>query len=496
MSSSALAPPLPRIARWPLHLACLGGGIGLWFVAYWNDIATAVQIWWISPTYSHCFLIVPISAWLIWRRRERLKVMAPEFSIPGLLLLPPLGMAWFLGHSAAINEVAQLAAMAMFEAMVLALLGWPVFRALLFPLLFLMFLVPVGQYLVPPLQSLTTWFVSEGLTALGILHYTEGNVIQLANGNFEVAEACAGLRFLIANMVLGTLFAYGAFRRPYKIGLFMLASAAIPVVANCLRALGIVLIAHWSNNHLAVGADHLVYGWGFSMLILLGLFLIAARFRDTIPRDTALPASAPAPASGWIAVAAVFFLCAPPALAQFREDRAAVPAFQLLPKPGWSVAASASPWAPDLPPADKSFTAALRRQGGSAVDVRFDYYRGGGKDHGLIVAPERLWDERRYNLVRSGEARPRIAGRPVRFAEFLLNAPNESRLVWWSYWKDGAFTQSGAAIKWMGLRQAFSGESGAGLVALSTRVTGDLNEARARLSAASWALSPLAKDAS
>jgi EpsI family protein len=120
-----------------------------------------------------------------------------------------------------------------------------------------------------------------------------------------------------------------------------------------------------------------------------------------------------------------------------------------------------------------------------------DYYRGTDKDHSLIVAPNRLWDEEAYNLVASRDAAPRIGGQPQPFREFLLQSPRETRLVWWTYWKDGRFTASGSALKWMALKDMFGRHGGAALVALSVRITGTEDQARRQLAAAAWALAPL-----
>src|SRR6185312_712364 len=99
---------------------------------------------------------------------------------------------------------------------------------------------------------------------------------------FEIAEACAGLRFMIATVALGVIFAYISFRKWYKIALFMLSCVIIPLVGNGLRVVGIIVLAHYTNNRYGAGADHVLYGWGFNIAILLVLFFIGSFFRDPI----------------------------------------------------------------------------------------------------------------------------------------------------------------------------------------------------------------------
>src|SRR5260370_7198381 len=95
----------------------------------------------------------------------------------------------------------------MFEVVVLVALGPRVFWLLLAPLLFLFFLVPSGAFLVPTLQKITAQISIAGLELLHIPVFSDGFMIEIPEGTFEIAEACAGLRFLIAPFVFGFFFA-------------------------------------------------------------------------------------------------------------------------------------------------------------------------------------------------------------------------------------------------------------------------------------------------
>ncbi len=151
-----------------------------------------------------------------------------------------------------------------FEQWLLSVVGWRIFRAMLFPMLYLFFMVPTGEFLVPRLQDFTASFVVLGLQLVNIPVFLDGVFIRIPNGLFEVAEACAGLRFLIANVAFGFLFANLMYRGWRKRIIFVALSFIVPIFANGLRAFGIVMIAHLSDNKLAAGVDHIVYGWGFS----------------------------------------------------------------------------------------------------------------------------------------------------------------------------------------------------------------------------------------
>lgn len=493
LADTSITLAMPNSRPWILPMSGIGLLSLLWAFLYQAAIEAAVHAWWVSPTYSHCFLILPIAGYLVWLKRHELACMEPQATFWPLLLAIPAGLGWMIGTLASINEAQQLSAVLAYQMILLTMLGVNVYRVVLFPALLLFFLVPVGQYLVTPLQHLTTLFVSAGLSALNILHYTEGNVIELANGRFLVAEACAGLRFLVSNIVLCVIFAYFAFRRPLKVVLFLVAAVIVPIVANCFRALGIVLIAHWSNNRLATGADHLVYGWGFSVVILLALFGIAVQFRDRTIDDRPLiywrefkPQS---PGHYWlVSAAAAILLLLPMGLAQAQAMvfPASAPAFDFPVKAGWDKTAISKEWAPHFSGARKQYHFAIHQADAPPVDVLFAYYRDGAH-----MPESELWDERKHNLVAEGMVRELGWDRDYPLGELVLSSPRERRLVWWIYWKDGRYTSSNLTIKLLAIADAGKPHTGLAMVAISTAVKDSDEQARARLKAALWAITRL-----
>jgi exosortase/archaeosortase family protein len=105
-------------------------------------------------------------------------------------------------------------------------------------------------------------------------------VFELVNGQYEIAEACAGLRFLVATVALGVLFVHLVYRKKAKIILFLAACCVVPVIGNGIRALLTVMVANFTNNQVAVGFDHIVYGWMFAVAIIFVLLFIGSAFRD------------------------------------------------------------------------------------------------------------------------------------------------------------------------------------------------------------------------
>lgn len=253
----------------------------IWVLYWYYGTAEAmVTIWWRSETFNHAFLVPLISLWLIWRERKSLVAITPEPNLLALFLFALTGFAWLLGDLAAINVVTQFALVTMLVLIVPALFGWRLARAIAFPLGFLFFAVPFGDFLMPLMMNLTADFTVMALKMTGIPVYREGNQFVIPSGTWSVIEACSGVRYLIASLVIGTLFAYLNYRSLKKRLIFVGFSFAVPVVANWLRAYLIVMIGHLSGNRLAVGVDHIIYGWLFFGLVIMTMFIVGMRWAE------------------------------------------------------------------------------------------------------------------------------------------------------------------------------------------------------------------------
>jgi exosortase A len=251
------------------------------------EIAAAVHVWNTSTAYGHCKLVLPIAAFMAYDRRAQ-AAAAPLRPSPRLALLAlPCVALWLLADLLGIMEGRQLALFGIVETLLLAALGWTLWLALSPALLYLVFLVPFGAFLTPMLQHFTAGFIAHGLDTLGIANRVTDNQIEIPEGLFYVAEACAGLRFLIASIALGVLYAVTMYTSPWRRAAFVLAACVVPVLANGVRALGVVVLGHHLGSASAAAADHVLYGWIFFALVTAALALGGMPFRQathTSPR--------------------------------------------------------------------------------------------------------------------------------------------------------------------------------------------------------------------
>jgi exosortase A len=261
-------------------VAALAFGLLLLGLLFHAESIAAVRVWRDSTAYNHCFLIIPIAGYLIWDRREVLRELVVH-PLPWIALLAlPLATIWLLAERLGIMEGRQLVVVTLLQLLVLAVMGWRFWWALSGPLLYLYFLVPFGEFVVPRLQDVTTELVRYGLEVLHVPAFIDGYVIEIPEGTFFIAEACAGLRFLIASIAFGCLYALVMYRSPGRRGLFILASIVIPVVANGLRAVGIIWLGHVLGSAQAAAADHVIYGWLFFSFVIILLIVVGLPFRE------------------------------------------------------------------------------------------------------------------------------------------------------------------------------------------------------------------------
>jgi len=487
---------------WRSHGAALGALVLLVLLAFRTDVTDMVVIWWIYSTYSHAFLILPISLWLVWEKRVQLRETRPAVEPHALWALPVMLFVWWMGELSTINELKEFAIVGMVIVAILAMLGRQVFRLIWFPALYLFFMVPTGQYLIAPMQRFATEFTDTGLTLLRILHYTHGTFIEVSNGVFEVAEACAGLRFMIATVALGVIFAYISFRKWYKIALFMLSCVIIPLIGNGLRVLGIIVLAHFTNNRYGAGADHVLYGWGFNIAILLVLFFIGSFFRDHIDdhvKTGAISSSSDSPVRIWAVVAAAAILIfSLPAYASWRESQTQAPDISALTKPmsmpGWHTVRPIGDWAPDYAGMAARLGLSFVPDAPPAavpVDLYVGYYANARSAHELTAHIDHLWNAKTMTLLTTRRVNARLQGKDLEMQELVITSPAARRVIWSAYWIDGRFTASSFATKLLQVPAALSGREGQAIVAVSTIVDTTDKEARRRLRQALLAMSDL-----
>lgn len=370
----------PLASAWRSHLLALGAASAAILLLFARDSADMAGIWWNSTTFNHCFLVLPIIFWLVRQRLPDLRVLAPRAWAPGLAVVGAGGAAWLLGEAGNVALLRHSGLVLMLQGIAIACLGKAVARGIAFPIFYAFFLVPFGEELVPPLQTLTAKMSMALLALTGVPAHIEGIFISTPSGLFRVAEACSGVRFLVAMAALSALAANLCFRSWQRRALFVAFTLAVSVVANGFRAFGTIYIAYRTNNEVAVGIDHLVYGWIFFAIVIAVIASAAWRFFDRAPNarwfdpgDLQAPGAEPGRSStvAQIAAAAVALAAAAPLWtgAVAAAGTRAVPDEPLPDVPGWTRLPAGPEWQPHYTGADRVRLARYRNASGQQVDL-------------------------------------------------------------------------------------------------------------------------------
>jgi len=468
-------------------------------IAHAGTFHAIIDTWERSVTYTHGWLIVPLAAWLVWRRREALGHLRPRVCWYAIAALVGLQLVWLVAAMVEVALVSQLAVVGMVPATVLFLLGARVAWALAFPLVYLVvFAVPWGAGLVPPLQDITARFSVAALQMTGIPVLLEGRVISIPVGDFHVAEACSGVRYLIASLAVGTLYAYLTYRSHWRRALFIVAAAVVPIAANGLRAYGIIMLAHLSDMQLAVGVDHLIYGWVFFGVVIFLLFWVGAWWREDMtdePTEGQAAASASSFAGGSHPAAhgaAFLFLAliaaAGPASLYALERAQPIPSTDAaLPSGGrgWVAAdATDARWSVSFRGADVLEQASYRSTEDAApVRLLVVHYRDEESGAELVTSNNTLYAEP-WRWMAEGRREIESGDNTLTVRELRLSNRREERLVWWWYDIGGRRTVDGITAKAIGaVRQLTLQPADATLVAIAADHDGEPALARERLRA-------------
>jgi len=484
----------PALHRW-LIPACLTVLFFLgMLIAFRQTVLAMVTTWYGSRTFSHCFLVFPLSAYLIWRRRKRLATVDPMPNLWGLPLLGALSILWLLGNLGEIRLVEEWAFIGILIALAWTLLGSEVVRALELPLAFLVFAVPFGLSLIGPLQDLTAWFAVHALTLSRVPAVLENRVLSVPAATWTVAEACSGIRYLFSSVMLGVIYAWITYRSQTRRILFLCASVVVPVLANGVRAYGIVLLAYLTNNRLAADVDHIVYGWVFFTIVQLSLFLVGLRWKQAANPDEDLPDDAATdikPAKNakqkfslrTTLVAALLIgmlLSLTPLVAERLWSRATSnTSGQRWPDPPVSVSnpwlattAYDMSWAPDLRGANRGFVQSYV-SGQHRVDLYWALYSG-ERGFELLNPYNRVTNLKVWPVVADDFRYETVNSTRVRLNRTLLGSGSVSRSVLTWYWVNGEYTGSSFRVKFLQVKSRLLGNSAPTcVITVSTNSTGD-----------------------
>ena len=235
--------------------------------------------------YSHGWLVPAASGWLVWQRRELLKTAQLHASFLGVAFLVPVLLLHIVATWWGVHFVSGFAMVAAVWGLVWTCWGWRAVSILRFPLLFLLFMVPLPGVTLIAISfqmklfaaSLATWV----LKLIGIPALQAGSTIRVPGISVIVDDTCSGLRSLVSLIALSILWTSlmpPSSKRWQKLAL-VAASIPISLAANMIRIIVLVLLSaiygpQIADSFIHYGSGMVVFGVAVAALAWLSKSLV------------------------------------------------------------------------------------------------------------------------------------------------------------------------------------------------------------------------------
>lgn len=477
--------------------------LGFWAAVallYWPSALELHRLWtdWPGETYTHGYLLLLLSLWLLVRDRERL-ALAPIRAEPLTLVpLAVMSVAWVWFWRAAIQELQLLLLPMILYAAIRAAFGRHLARAAAFPIGLLYFATPLWGDINGVVQTLSAKVTGALLWITGIPAFMDGDFVRLPGGSIEIARSCSGLHELIVGLALAAL--YGKLSgEPWRRRLRWLAfMGALSLIVNWVRIFTVVIAAYETNMGSSLVKHHYWLGWWLFAFVFAAFLWWTGRPAPRTDEDVHVSVQAPghAVAIGGVPIALTLaVLAAMPAiaygmdLATSRAHMAVTLQWPAAPK-GWTgpMSTDVSEWQPRfVDSSGESLTRYADPTGASieafavAYGVQTQRAKLLGYWNDLLGHPERM---RQQSL--------RVVNSTVgRWQEIVAGSPDGSRSLIWTRYRIGnhVFAQPRMSQLWYGLA-AIVKPPVSSLTALRTACLPDCNAARTRLNAAAPWLQP------
>lgn len=268
-------------------------GVGL---LYAGVLGALLDLWLAGSYYSYIVLVPLFSGWLVWEARHRLTAARAAWWWPGLAVAGAGIALRIAGDAAGSLSVEALSLPVTLAGLALVGLGPARFGVVAFPIAFLAFLTPLPEVAIPRLSQPLQWLAADGaaagLRALGIPFERDGLFLHLQPVTLHISEACNGLRFLLAMIVLSVAFAGAVLTRTGPRLLLLVSGVALALAANQVRVTGTAVLAHAWGADAATGLFHIAWGKVVYVATLVPFAALALRLRPPRAASDTLPLTA------------------------------------------------------------------------------------------------------------------------------------------------------------------------------------------------------------
>lgn len=278
---SSISQSTPREATAPQESQAWNWVAIAWFsvllvLAYLPTLIRLVEQWDQSEEMSHGFFVPMVAAYIAWQKRDEIAKLKLTSHWMGLVLVVLAGLQLTVATLGAELFLARTAFVFAVWGAVVYLGGWPLFRALCFPLLLLLLMIPIPEIIYNqitfPLQLFASRVAEWALNLMGYAVLREGNVLELASQKLQVVEACSGIRSLLALTFLSLVYGFFFTKKVWiRIALF-LSTIPVAIATNAGRVTFTGILSE-INPEYATGFFHSLSGWAlfFVAFVLLAI---------------------------------------------------------------------------------------------------------------------------------------------------------------------------------------------------------------------------------
>jgi EpsI family protein len=258
---------------------------GAFIFCYIKGISQLVSFWRNSYVYSYGFLIPFISLYLVWLNRKKLNFIQP---VPNCLLGLSLilgGLSlYILGNRSGVFVIESLSIIFTISGVVLSIFGKRVFLVLLFPIAYLLFMIPIWDYLTEklqfPFQVFTAYSASQLLNLVGLPVFRDSVFLELPNITLEVATVCSGINNLIAVLAIALPLAYISLKSWPRRIILVSGGIVIAALSNGLRVAIMGFLAYYGISATLHGPGHILQAMFVSFVGFIVLFIGAWLLSD------------------------------------------------------------------------------------------------------------------------------------------------------------------------------------------------------------------------
>lgn len=258
-----------------LILIFLAGSFFLMFFPVWKNL---IDLWMTSDDHSYGLFILPICIYIVWQKKEELKQIHQQSETKGIIIVVLSLLLYLLSKYADILTLEPVSMVIFVFGAVFFIFGYNMVKALLFPLCFLFFIVPVPSQIYSAMTIPLQLFVTKASVFVAGLFdipiFREGNVIHLSERTLQVVQACSGLRSLVALLTLSAVFGYLTLTSNILRMILFVSGLPVAICVNIFRVLVMIIAFHYFDFDLTQDSIHSIFGIVIFVLALLFIAII------------------------------------------------------------------------------------------------------------------------------------------------------------------------------------------------------------------------------